>query len=169
MVKNTLAKVIGAITLVLLVASQIFQLQSANQDRAELQASVSILQAQVEALGGKPAVDVPVPAEIIIVKGENGERGEQGPRGATGATGPQGPAGVDGVDGTSGTTGSTGEPGATGPQGPEGATGPAGPTGATGPAGYPTSWTFTYEDKNQTHTVTCSDPDGDRNYSCEEI
>lgn len=183
--RDTLTKAIGLVVLVLLAISQIIQLQAANRDRAEQRAQISALQAQVESFGGDPIGGKPNPGEVIIIDGERGPQGERGPRGEKGDRGPEGDAGepgesgdpgadgepgADGVDGVDGVDGQDGATGATGPAGPAGPPGATGAPGPTGPAGYPSSWTFTYVDrKNQTHTVRCSDPDGDRNYSCQEV
>jgi len=110
--------------------------------------------------------------------GPPGTSGEDGAPGDPGSTGAQGTDGTDGAQGPAGTDGRAGEPGSPGPQGPAGEPGPqgpAGPAGPTGPAGepgpqgpagptgYPDSWTFTFLGT----TYVCTDPDGDRAYTCE--
>lgn len=118
------------------------------------------------------------------VQGPPGPQGDQGPRGFEGQEGDRGASGADGSDGTDGedgTDGIDGQDGATGPAGPQGEPGPAGPpgpkgdkgdkgdAGAPGPAGFPASWTFTVPSNapgQPDTTYTCSDPDGDHNYTC---
>lgn len=180
--KDILTKAIGLVVLVILAISQIIQLQSANQDRAEQRALISALQAQVASLGEKPVGGKPDPGEVVVIEGERGPQGPQGERGPRGEKGDKGLKGDDGepgldgadgangIDGVDGVDGEPGTTGATGPAGPAGPVGAPGPTGATGPAGYPTSWSFTYVSTgNKTRTVTCTDPDGDRRYSCQEV
>jgi hypothetical protein len=181
--KDTLAKVIALVILLIMAVSQILQLNAANQDRDELRSNVSALQAQVEGLGGEPVAGPERPEPIIIEgergpEGQRGERGIQGPSGEDGDPGPPGPSGAQGVPGQTGPEGPQGPPGeaVVGPEGPAGPPGPEGPQGVPGPQGlpgepgYPTSWTFTYTDaQNDEHTYVCTDPDLDRNYSCEEI
>lgn len=113
-------------------------------------------------------------------KGDDGRPGLQGPRGPPGQAdngedGQPGAPGTSGVDGEAGPPGPQGEQGPPGPQGQpgadgaNGAPGSAGPTGPPGPAGFPDSWTFTVTNGlGGSRTFTCTDPDGDRNYTCEQ-
>jgi hypothetical protein len=189
--KDTLGKIIALVILILLTVNQIVQLNDAERDRDSFRSDVSVLQAQLEALDVEPAAGPERSDESVIITGERGPEGEQGPRGAQGpagedgddgAQGPIGPQGVpgtngeDGLDGLPGPPGPAGVEGPTGPQGPVGPEGPEGPQGPqgvpgeTGQAGYPTTWTFVYTDTlGFDHTYSCTDPDLDRNYSCEEI
>lgn len=106
--------------------------------------------------------------------GPKGDTGAAGDKGATGDTGAQGATGAKGDTGAQGATGDTGAPGATGAQGPPGDPGPQGPQGATGPQGPPgangsppASFSFTFVDGVGAQiTMTCTDPDGDLNYTC---
>lgn len=152
--RDTLTKVIGAIILVVVAANLLLQLSATNENRDKLQEDVSVLQAQVESLGGEPAAgpDGNNGGPVVVV-GEKGERGERGPTGDPGAQGPPGddgplgptgPSGPPGSDGSDGADGAEGDPGATGPPGPRGfegfpgvpgIDGPAGPEGPAGPAG----------------------------------
>lgn len=113
-------------------------------------------------------------------RGQRGDIGPEGPRGPVGPIGPSGPGGPPGTPGSPGEDGASGAPGETGPQGPEGPAGPEGPPGADGvdgsdgadgpegPPGYPESFTFTRDDAlGGSTTYTCTDPDGDRRYTCE--
>lgn len=131
---------------------------------------------QVRSLGEKPVVN---PGDIPTVVGPRGAQGVQGPEGRPGVQGPRGPQGPNGRPGTAGpagpagTDGSDGQPGADGPpgpSGPQGAEGPKGDRGDQGPAGYPSSFTFTYGwAPGQEQTYRCEDPDGDHEYTCEEV
>jgi cell division protein FtsB len=122
------------------------------------------------------------PQGIPGLQGLQGVPGPQGPAGKDGTSctpdipacvgpagppGPAGPAGADGKDGAAGPSGADGKDGATGPVGPTGPAGPSGSAGPTGPAGYPTSfgWTLTLVG-NRTVTYTCTDTDGDHQYTC---
>jgi hypothetical protein len=176
MKNDIFAKVIGIAILFIVGLSLLVQLQNANENRESLKASVAVLQAQVESLGGDPAPP-PKNGDPVIIAGERGERGPMGlqgypgPRGdtgASGATGAQGETGLAGPQGETGATGVQGEPGVPGQQGPAGESGPAGPAGPegpTGPAGYPTSWTFTFDNSS----FMCSDPEADSTYTCTEV
>lgn len=141
---------------------------------------------QVKGLGEKPVVtprDIPVgpqgpqgvqgargPAGIPGLQGPLGPQGPVGPEGPEGPKGPPGEDGEDGADGADGADGQDGVPGEPGPPGPKGEPGDQGPRGEQGPAGYPESFTFTYHDRlGEEHTYRCTDPDGDRNYTCEEV
>lgn len=98
--------------------------------------------------------------------GEDGRDGERGRDGREGPAGPRGPAGRDGEPGPAGDPGPSGPPGPAGPSGPPG---PEGQGGSQGPAGYPDSFTFTESNGlGQETTYRCTDPDGDRNYQCQE-
>lgn len=163
--KDTLAKVIALVILIIMGTSQIIQLNSVNRDRDELRTTVQALQIQVESLGGNPVAGPDRP-EITTITGEQGPEGDRGP---------QGPPGEDGEDGSQGPVGPQGAPGVDGgenegPRGPAGSQGPQGPSGEPGAIGYPESWTYTYTDPfNAEHTYICIDPDLDRNYNCTEI
>lgn len=145
---------------------------SDRADNAEKKADTAVsavteLANQVRQLGGQPVVE---PSELP----KTGPQGDVGPEGPQGPPGPAGPAGPQGEPGTDGTTGPTGAPGAsvTGPAGPSGPAGPAGKDGKdgadgapgpAGPAGYPTSFELQVVGGQ---TLTCTDPDGDHNYTC---
>jgi hypothetical protein len=115
------------------------------------------------------------PPGLTGPEGPAGPAGPVGPPGPRGPSGPKGDTGNQGTEGDAGAAGAEGEPGATGPEGPAGPPGPPGPQGnqgpagpqgergPEGPAGYPQSFTFTFGAQE----YTCTDPDGDRNYSCE--
>jgi cell division protein FtsB len=122
------------------------------------------------------------PQGIPGLQGLQGIPGLQGPAGpagkdgtsctpdipaCVGPAGPPGPAGPAGKDGAAGPSGADGKDGATGPVGPTRPAGPSGSAGPTGPAGYPTSfgWTLTLVG-NRTVTYTCTDTDGDHQYTC---
>lgn len=136
------------------------------------------------------------PPGIPGLQGPRGDQGYTGPQGFQGPPGPPGPPGDDGnrgLSGDEGKPGESGEPGVAGPtgapgpqgeMGPQGPEGPAGaqgspgpkgdqgttgPQGAQGPAGYPNFWTFTIPGRlgQSETTYRCTDPDGDRNYTCE--
>lgn len=118
--------------------------------------------------------------------GQSGKPGQQGNPGQPGQSGPPGQPGKNGQPGQNGTNppclaapnqcngqnGTNGQNGNDGPQGPQGPQGPAGPAGQDGkdgaqgpqgPAGpEPSSFTFTYLGV----TYTCTDPDGDGQYTC---
>jgi len=106
--------------------------------------------------------------------GPKGDTGAQGDKGAPGDAGATGAPGAKGDTGAQGATGDTGAPGSTGAQGPPGDPGPQGPQGATGPQGPPgangsppASFSFTFVDGVGAQvTLTCTDPDGDLNYTC---
>jgi hypothetical protein len=102
----------------------------------------------------------PGPPGPTGLTGQRGARGETGPRGADGEPGEPGP---EGDAGPPGPAGPAGPPGPAGPQGEVGPQGPQGERGPDGPAGYPDRFTFTFANE----TYTCTDPDGDRNYTCE--
>lgn len=161
-----------------------------NQATAETNAeAVEQLARQVKELGGKPVIepsDLPQP-----VAGPQGPQGPPGLPGLPGLPGADGRDGKDGKDGAPGADGRDGEPGPAGPPGPAGEPGEPGPTGPPGPAGppgppgpagddgsdgqdgepgYPES--FTYTDPGTPApgdeiTYVCTDPDGDRQYTCE--
>lgn len=125
--------------------------------RADIIRRAQVLEAQVDRLGGTPAVDIPGPAEgdpgpagPAGIPGLTGEQGSPGPQGEPGPRGPRGRTGRQGVSGAAGTPGSpgargpagpageagpTGEPGAQGDPGPQGPAGEPGPQGEPGPAG----------------------------------
>lgn len=159
--------------------------QSAANDNAvaleDARTLIGRLGTQVKGLGGTPVVvpsDVPEPTEAVGptgATGATGATGDRGPRGFIGPIGPRGAPGQDGTDGTDGETvtgpagqdgaaGAVGERGPEGPAGPPGQQGPQGERGPEGPAGFPQS--FTYTDATGIQR-TCTDPDGDRNYTCE--
>jgi len=125
----------------------------------------------IQGLTGPPGPPGPVgPQGVQGFQGESGKAGSAGTNGAdgkAGADGSSGPAGSPGADGPQGPKGDTGPQG---PQGPKGEPGPKGDNGAqgeTGPPGYPTSFTFTQTDiTGRETTYTCSDPDGDHQYTC---
>lgn len=190
MEENRATKIIGVLILFLAGGFLLVRLDNANSERHELELNVATLRAQVEALGGEPAVEAPPSVGPV---GPPGEKGDTGPRGPQGPQGPQGKAGLDGKDGRDGVNGADGvngregdvgpqgpvgpvgpegQPGPAGPAGPPGPQGPIGPQGPEGPAGtpgYPESWTFTYEwAPNQKVTVVCTDSDKDRVYTCED-
>jgi hypothetical protein len=98
--------------------------------------------------------------------GKTGDPGEQGKQGDTGATGAKCDTGAAGAAGKTGDTGPQGPPGPAGGPGPAG---PAGPQGAPGPQGPAVaSFTFSFVDAaGVQQTRTCSDPDGDLNYTCQ--
>lgn len=156
--------------------------QSAAKDNAvaleDARTLIGRLGTQVKGLGGTPVVvpsDVPEPTEAVGPTGATGATGDRGPRGFIGPVGPRGLPGEDGTNGSDGETvtgpagqdgaaGAVGEPGPEGPAGPQGQQGPQGERGPEGPAGFPQS--FTYTDATGIQR-TCTDPDGDRNYTCE--
>lgn len=149
-----------------------------RDDLRESQAATSALAIQVEALGEEPVVE---PQEVVPVKGERGEPGqdgrdgrdgEDGRDGKDGAPGPPGPPGADGV-GVPGPPGPQGEPGIDGRDGIDGqdgapgAPGEPGAPGAPGEDGDPPA-SFTFETGGPFGaTYTCTDSDGDGNYTCE--
>lgn len=109
------------------------------------------------------------PAGAIGPQGVQGIQGVSGPQGIQGPPGPRGPKGDSGASGSSGsagTIGATGPQGPAGPSGPkgdQGEQGPVGPEGQTGPRGpAPDSFTWTMLGT----TYTCTDPDGDGDYTC---
>lgn len=191
--KDTLAKAIGLVILIILGTIQVVSLNASQQDRRDLGAQVQALETQIQGLGEEP-VTGPPDRETIVVEGEQGPQGDRGPQGSPGRPGedgvdgddgkigPQGPAGATGAQGEPGVNGQTGPPGAVGasgadglpgpegPQGPTGPAGPEGPAGETGQPGYPASWTFTYTDLlNVEHNYVCTDPEQDGSGTCEEI
>jgi hypothetical protein len=133
------------------------------EQRDRFAADVEALREQLLALGQTPRVDPP-PGERGL-RGERGVPGARGERGIPGRSivGPPGPTGSPGppgrdsvVPGPRGETGPKGDPG-------EDSTVP-GPQGERGePGEAPRS--FTFEDRTGRRYV-CSDPDGDRNYTC---
>lgn len=161
--------------------------QSAARDNAvaleDARTLIGRLGTQVKGLGGTPVVvpsDVPVPVDAVGPTGATGAVGSQGPRGFIGPIGPRGlpgPRGSNGasVTGATGDVGATGAMGATGDggppgpagergsEGPAGQQGPAGDKGESGPPGYPERFTFT---DSTGASQTCTDPDGDRTYTC---
>lgn len=99
-------------------------------------------------------------------QGPTGPAGAPGAQGATGPAGPPGPAGAQGEAGEDGATGPQGETGAQGPAGPEAAPGPVGPQGPQGAQGPPVaSFTIVLPGR----TIVCSDPEGDLQYTCEQV
>lgn len=153
--------------------------QQIRNSRKQTQALIG----QVRSLGEKPVVtpgELPPgpqgpqgsqgPAGPVGAQGPLGPQGPIGPRGLAGPEGEAGPAGPAGADGEDGADGATGPPGPPGPPGPKGDPGDQGPRGEQGPAGYPQSFTFTYQGGlGNERTYRCTDPDGDRNYTCEEV
>lgn len=91
--------------------------------------------------------------------GAPGSGGTTGPAGPPGPPGTQGPPGPPGPAGEQGMPGSPGPPGADGQQGAQGPPGPPGPQGAQGPPVG--SFSFL--------TFTCSDPEGDGQYTCSPL
>lgn len=166
------------------------QVQQACKDRAPVEESLKPLCEQakdVESTATSGPQGPPGIAGITGPRGPMGFIGPQGPKGDDGRPGIQGPRGPpgsadDGEDGSPGAPGAEGEAGPPGPQGEQGPPGPQGqpgndgangaqgPQGPPGPAGFPVSWTFTVPDAigNGSTTYVCTDPDGDRNYTCEE-
>lgn len=170
------------------------QVSDLKAERTKYATALDALVQQVHSLGIEPAAPAPDPAATLQgQKGEKGDEGQKGPpgppgpagatgqpgavgsTGAAGAKGDRGEAGPAGVAGPAGPTGSAGPSGMTGPEGPsgpagaagaQGDAGPAGATGATGATGpqgpEPASFTFT----QGITTWTCTDPDGDGDYSC---
>ncbi len=174
------------------------ELEAAQADAAEQAHASRVLARQIRSLGEKPVVDpadpqlMPGPSGMPGAAGPQGVRGPAGLRGSDGADGvpgppgPRGPAGPTGAaggtrpagtDGSTGPAGSAGakgdqgeagadgEPGPPGPPGPAGDPGPAGPQGPQGPAGYPDSFSYDVGPV----TFVCTDPDGDRAYSCTQV
>lgn len=136
-------------------------------------ADIDSLRAQLIGLGVEPVVPSDgVQPVVIIERGEDGQDGVDGADGADGRDGRDGqdstvpgPAGLDGRDGRDGETvvGPAGQDGADstvpGPPGPQGEPGPQGPPGFDGDP--PIS--ITMPDGS-----VCTDPDGDRHYTCTE-
>lgn len=148
-----------------------------------------ILQPLCQQASEVAARPIPGPEGDVGPRGEVGPPGPRGPVGPIGPVGPVGPPGPPGPPGASGSDGSDGTPGATGPRGPEGPAGPQGPPGEDGAdgadgadgsdgadgedgePGYPESFSFTYGSGGpigREATYVCTDPDGDRRYTCEE-
>lgn len=173
------------------------ELEDSRRVNAALVGDVRALNGQVEALGQEPVA--PPPEQRVGErgaagpsgapgpkgdrgdpgpKGDKGDRGDPGFPGLPGATGPQGAAGPQGASGPSGAQGPQGLPGPEGPAGADGAPGPAGPQGEPGPAGPqgpagppgpqgapPSEFTFSVGPRN----FRCTDPEGDRVYTCEVV
>lgn len=157
--------ILGGLIAVGLIVRGLSDRAGVAEEKADAAVSaVTELAAQVRALGGEPVVE---PSELP----KTGPRGDVGPAGPPGPQGPIGPQGIQGPRGKQGQTGSTGV-GTTGPAGPQGEPGPSGQdgkagadgaTGPAGPAGYPASFTIIGLGGQQ---MTCTDPDGDHNYTC---
>lgn len=91
-----------------------------------------------------------------------GPAGAAGAAGAPGAAGDQGPGPTD-QQVAAAVAAYCSDGRCQGPKGDTGAPGPQGEPGPKGDPGYPDSWTYTDE---LGQTYTCTDPDGDHNYTC---
>lgn len=137
----------------------------------DAQAAVGSLADQVRRLGARPVTTVR--GEPVLVQGPRGATGPAGPAGARGQRGAAGRDGADGARGPAGRDGADGADGAPGPAGPAGEDGEAGPKGEQGeqgPAGYPDEIVYTDPGTpapGDETTYRCTDPDGDRTYTCE--
>ena len=97
--------------------------------------------------------------------GSAGAAGAAGPQGPSGPPGPQGATGAQGAPGGVGPSGPAGADGSQGPQGEPGAQGPVGPAGPSGAQGPPVG-SFSFSPLPGV-VLTCSDPDGDTQYTCD--
>lgn len=160
---------------------------SAQTKLADVSALADNLQAGLEKANtrlrrnGAPTVPVPTAGTQGTdgTDGTDGATGAEGPRGARGPAGAAGSPGGDGSTGASGSDGTAGSPGPAGPTGPPGPQGPRGEPGAAGQDGQPGQngqpgqpgadgeppASFSFTDVLGV-VYTCTDPDGDRSYTC---